>query len=210
MMVTDMGGPQFIAAGNTTNTNAADAINCVPPERKHPSSNSVHEQGFRSTILFVTVCAEGRNSILANGEMLKIILNAWANAQNWLVGRYVIMPDHIHFFCAPSTYPAPDFHRWMKQWKSLATIAWRKMGGPQFIAAGKMANTNDADAMNCVPPKRLPSLFQRNCWDTQMRTGAQYEEKWQYVRNNPVRKGLAANADDWPYQGVVHDLPWHD
>ena len=197
----DAGGPQFIAAGNAADA-GTDAMNCVPPERKHPSRNSVHEQGFRSTILFVTVCVGGRNYILANCEMLTIILNAWANAQDWLVGRYVIMPDHIHFFCAPSKYPAPDFHRWMKQWKSLA-----KSGGPQSIAAGSVAGT---DAMNCVPPKRLPPLFQRNCWDTQMRTRAQYEEKWQYVRNNPVRKSLVETADDWVYQGVVHVLPWHD
>ena len=207
-----VGGPQFIAADNNADT--PDAMNCVPPLRKHPSRNSVHEQGFRSTILYVTVCTEGRNPILAGKDMVNIILSAWANAQNWIIGRYVIMPDHIHFFCAPATYPAPDFHRWMKQWKSLAAIAWRKAdnaqftGGPQFIAADNDADT--PDAMNCVPPKRNPPLFQRNCWDTQMRTGEQYEEKWQYVRNNPVRMGLAENADDWPYQGVVNDLSWHD
>ena len=171
-----------------------------PPERKHPSYNSVHEQGFRSTILFVTVCVERRNPILADEGMQKIILDTWEAAQNWLVGRYVIMPDHIHFFCAPSTYPAPDFHRWMKYWKRLAQQAFANMGGrvsPRAAAAG-----------DSRPP--AVKLWQDGCWDTQMRTGAQCEEKWQYVRNNPVRKGLSENADDWSYQGVVHDLPWHD
>ena len=163
-----------------------------PPVRKHPSRNSVHEQGFRSTILFVTVCTEGRIPILADKKMLDIILSAWENAQNWIVGRYVIMPDHIHFFCAPATYPAPDFHRWIKYWKRLAQQA--------FAAMAARGDTR--------PP--TVKLWQDGCWDTQMRTGAQYEEKWQYVRNNPVRKGLVGDADYWAYQGAVHDLPWHD
>ena len=160
-----------------------------PPVRKHPSHNSVHEQGFRSTILFVTVCAESRNAILAHEWMLKIILEAWENAQNWLVGRYVMMPDHIHFFCAPATYPVSDFHGWMKYWKRLAQQAFAARGDTR-------------------PPGA--KLWQDGCWDTQMRTGMQYEEKWQYVRNNPVRKGLVTTSDDWQYQGVLRDLSWHD
>lgn len=160
-----------------------------PPVRKHPSHNSVHEQGFRSTILFVTVCAESRNAILANEWMSKNIVDAWENAQNWLVGRYVIMPDHIHFFCAPATYPVSDFHGWMKYWKRLAQQAFAARGDTR-------------------PPGA--KLWQDGCWDTQMRTGMQYEEKWQYVRNNPVRKGLVTTADDWQYQGVLRDLSWHD
>ena len=168
------------------------------PVRKHPSHNSVFEQGFRSTILFVTVCADGRKPILANEWMLKNILDSWENAQNWHVGRYVIMPDHIHFFCAPAKFPVPDFHRWMKYWKRLAQQAF----------AAREDTRPPAAAEDSRPP--VVKLWQDGCWDTQMRTGAQYEEKWEYVRNNPVRKGLIANADDWLYQGVVHYLPWHD
>ena len=34
-----------------------------------------------------------------------------------------------------------------------------------------------------------------------MRDDESYTEKWIYVRENPVRAGLVARADDWPYQG---------
>ena len=34
-------------------------------------------------------------------------------------------------------------------------------------------------------------------WDTQIRTGNQYDEKWLYIRQNPVRRGLVKVADDW-------------
>ena len=45
-------------------------------------------------------------------------------------------------------------------------------------------------------------------WDTRLRRSESYQEKWQYVRENPVRKGLVENADDWPYQGMLNVLPW--
>ena len=69
---------------------------------------------------------------------------------------------------------------------------------------------NRADARERVPPVRNPPLFQRDCWDRQLRTGEIYTQKWEYVRNNPVRKGLVANADGWPYQGRMNILEWHE
>ena len=99
---------------------------CEPPllpARHHPSTNSVHTISFRSTILFVTICTEGKKPILASPEMVAIIVSAWAHADKWVVGQYVIMPDHIHFFCSPATYPPYDFHKWIAYWKRLTTQA---------------------------------------------------------------------------------------
>lgn len=33
-------------------------------------------------------------------------------------------------------------------------------------------------------------LWQQDYWDRQLRSGESYAEKWNYVRNNPVRHGL--------------------
>ena len=54
------------------------------------------------------------------------------------------------------------------------------------------------------------TIFQRDQWDTQLRAGDSYAIKWEYIRNNPVRKGLVVHADDWPYQGELNILRWHD
>jgi putative transposase len=56
-------------------------------------------------------------------------------------------------------------------------------------------------------PAELP-LWQRHFWDTQLRKGESYDEKWQYVVENPVRAGLAKRSEDWPYQGELNTLPW--
>jgi len=41
-----------------------------------------------------------------------------------------------------------------------------------------------------------------------IRDSDDYEKKWEYVRNNPVRHGHVSNPDDWPFQGEIFYLPW--
>jgi putative transposase len=111
-----------------------------------------------------------------------VIVDAWQKANVWLVGRYVIMPDHIHLFCAPNTFPMKPLQQWVKYWKSLASLSWPR-------------------------PNNHP-LWQRDSWDTQLRRHESYDSKWEYVINNPVRAGLVKEPDDWPFQGALNVLRW--
>ncbi|MBP5231846.1 MAG: transposase [Planctomycetes bacterium] len=169
-------------------------------ERKTPSKNSVKYQASdnRAVILFVTICTNGRAPFLANQEAFDCIVAAFRQASYWLVGKFVVMPDHIHFFCAPGTWPPYDFHKWMAFLKSAISrsFPWRRQVDEWNQSKRCGASTRH--------------LFQVQCWDTQLRLGDSYGQKWEYVRNNPVRKGLAAVPDDWPYQGELNVLTWHD
>jgi len=142
---------------------------------------SALEAHNRPILVFVTACTAKRRKILASASAHETIIAAWNAASTWLVGRYVIMPDHIHFFCAPNAIDAPSLERWMRFWKSLAT---RGLGA------------------------KAATIWQRNHWDRQLRSGESYGEKWEYVRSNPVRHGYVANADEWPYQGELNGLRW--
>jgi len=53
-------------------------------------------------------------------------------------------------------------------------------------------------------------IWQREYWDRQLRRSESYAEKWQYVRNNPIRHGYVRRAEDWPYQGELNSLELHD
>jgi len=50
---------------------------------------------------------------------------------------------------------------------------------------------------------RSSRLWQPGFFDHILRTTESYAEKWNYVRENPVRAGLVKNANDWPYQGEI-------
>jgi putative transposase len=90
------------------------------------------------------------------------------------------MPDHVHFFCAPGIPDFPPVRRWVGYWK-------------------RMVGENEP---------RLKSVFLADCWDTQMRNCAHYEEILSYVLRNPERKGLVSNGEAWPFQGKIFDLAW--
>ena len=155
------------------------------PTRERPSRNSVLTPlDNRSVLLFVTVNTNHRQRVFDHPAAVDCLLSAWRNARDWLVGRYMVMPDHVHLLCAPGRNPMPDFHRWMHFWKSLA-------------------------ARTFPLPHSLP-LWQRQCWDTQIRQGEPFSEKWEYIRANPVRKGLVTRSEDWTYQGTLFHLAWHD
>jgi putative transposase len=130
-------------------------------------------------VLHVTICTVDRQKILASPEVQAVLVDAWRNATQWLVGRYMVMPDHVHVFCVPGGADYPPIRKWAGYWKRLVG-------------------------------KRCPGLvgaFQENCWDTQMRSREQYDEKVGYMLNNPVRAGLVGACEEWPFQGKVHDVP---
>ena len=40
-------------------------------------------------------------------------------------------------------------------------------------------------------------------FDHLLRSEESYAQKWDYVRENPVRAGLVKNVEDWPYAGEL-------
>jgi REP-associated tyrosine transposase len=142
----------------------------------------IDERRDRAAIVFITVCSEKRKTILARSDVHELLIDAWRQADGWLVGRYVIMPDHIHLFCAPGGLDAPELKRWVQYWKTMASRTWPR-------------------------PDEHP-IWQKSFWDTQLRHGESYSSKWDYVRMNPIRAGLCVAPDDWPFQGEMKVLPW--
>lgn len=51
-----------------------------------------------------------------------------------------------------------------------------------------------------------PPIWQADTFDHILRSADSYAEKWEYVRQNPVRKGLVARFGEWPWQGEINVL----
>lgn len=141
----------------------------------------LHDSDGLAIIVFVTVNTDRRKAILANPAAHGILLDSWRAADAWLVGRYVVLPDHIHLFCSPVDSNV-SLKAWVKFWKGVASRHW--------------------------PRREDQPIWQPDFWDTQLRRGESYMEKWSYVLQNPVRKGLVKVPEDWPYAGELNALPW--
>ena len=58
----------------------------------------------KEPVFFITTGTHQRQPILANAKIVSILVEEWTQAlqlHGWAVGRYVVMPNHVHFFCAP-------------------------------------------------------------------------------------------------------------
>ena len=201
------------------------------PKRRRPAHPAPVERFNEPVIVQVNVCTKDRRPVLACEDGHRLCRDVWSAADSWCVGKYLVMPDHIHLFCAPGRVPMPSLCRWVEYWKSRIAAQWPSAGNPGGSAVGvggtgsfpSIGNLGTDDTEVVPPDARggtgsVPSvgnagnvafkLWQRDFWDTQMRSREQYEEKLAYVRLNPVRKGLARTAEDWPYQGRLFPIGW--
>jgi REP element-mobilizing transposase RayT len=52
-------------------------------------------------------------------------------------------------------------------------------------------------------PREREQIWEEGFFDHVLRSNESYSQKWNYVRENPVRAGLVKSAADWPYQGEI-------
>lgn len=88
------------------------------PARRHPAHPPPVRRHNTPVILHVTVCMTDRRPLLLARDAVHDALHtAWDDAQAWVVGYYLVMPDHIHLFCAPGDHAPPTVKAWTKYWK---------------------------------------------------------------------------------------------
>lgn len=161
---------------------------------------------------FVTACTEDRKPILANAEVhqdFREFCEAGLTRGVFL-GKYVLMPDHLHLFVAfGEEYKSALIER-----RKTAVIDSRYSGEPvaavcdrrlsplsEWMKSLKNALSKTLRGINVPAPH-----WQKGFFDHVMRSEESYSEKWLYVAENPVRKKLTARLEDWPYQGEIYPL----
>ncbi|MEO6875099.1 MAG: transposase [Opitutaceae bacterium] len=137
-----------------------------------------------SPVYFLTACTAHRHKILAKPLAASILTQSWHAApkiHGWVVGRYVVMPDHVHFFAA-ARRDAKVLSAFMRDWKR-----W---------TARKIVESEQIN----------PPIWQVEFFDHVLRSARSYSLKWDYIRENPVRAGLVASAETWSYAGECVSL----
>ena len=135
-------------------------------------------QAYAPPLYFVTICTIHRRKIdrlvIAHEAFSKYAIRAMEEF-NVAVGRYVVMPDHIHLFIRSDE--EFDLGKWINGLKRAISVA--------------------LGATNKWP------LWQPGFFDHVLRNSESFEKKWTYVQENPVRAGLVPCSDEWRYQGEI-------
>jgi REP element-mobilizing transposase RayT len=132
-------------------------------------------QNYAAPVYFITFNTYRRRYILATEEVHHrfIAFSEQAITHGAAIGRYVIMPDHIHLF--------------------MRIVSDRPIG-----ITVRLLKRSLSAAIETNPPHWQPGFF-----DHLLRHGESYAEKWEYVRQNPVRAGLVHEPEKWPHQGQI-------
>jgi putative transposase len=187
---------------------------------EHKHLNRLTSIWITNPVFFITTCTYQRAPILANEMVANILIEEWKNAldrHGWMVGRYVIMPDHVHFFCAPvvTGITDPGYNSRMpgksgitdpgyKKTKDLSGFMqqWKQWTSKRIIREIQI----DRGSGDLMRHQYQPPIWQAEFFDHLLRSEESYDQKWDYVWKNPMRKGLVKSSDEWPWQGEIYLL----
>jgi len=140
-------------------------------------------------VYFVTFNTHTRAALLTTPEVHKFFFEYCRRAVEFRigVGRYVLMPDHIHLFVCFGTGCTSTLGAWVKGLeRELDRV---------LLSTGHQAVQ--------LPGQKLSSFWQPGFNDHVLRNDESYAQKWEYVFQNPVRAGLVSRTEEWPYAGEI-------
>jgi len=149
------------------------------PQRKHLTRLPVWLPLDKSVVYFVTACCAQRRAVFVNDRAVQTAVESLQRVEErlgWRVEKVCFMPDHVHLLLSPLRDREQSLSQFMQRWKTSSTL---RLGG---------------------------EIWQREFFDHLLRSDEKLEEKWNYVRENPVRAGLCANPDAYPYSGTPAEM----
>ena len=135
-------------------------------------------------VYFLTIGAYQRREFFCQDDLNECVLDALAGqaaTSECRVFTYCLMPNHLHFLVSPERDGA-----------SVLT----------FVDRFKGKSTNRSWSSG-----HQGKLWEPRCYDHIVRKDEDLAEIARYILENPVRKGLCACAEAWPWSGQMNPLP---
>ena len=130
----------------------------------------------RGDPFFLTICTQGRAPVII-GEVRELIAGFLRRQSADNAGAafgWVLMPDHVHVLL----HGASDAVQWVRGFKSAVTSTLRRKNVTGFA-------------------------WQRSFHDRGIRKNDRLDDVALYLLENPVRAGLCAWFDQWPWSYVA-------
>ena len=138
--------------------------------------------------------------VLREAGNAQAVIDAWKHHEGvaYHLHAWVVMPNHVHVLVEPLAG------------KPIGEIiaAWKSVSTRRILAAG--SKPGSATALGRNPPACRPSirvaakrqLWQPDYWDRYIRNERHYRAVIEYIHQNPVKAGLVAKAEEWPWSSA--------
>jgi REP element-mobilizing transposase RayT len=127
---------------------------------------------------FVTTNTHERRSLFANDNAARVIvrnLGFYRDRGDFALHAWVIMPDHLHLVITPQARQLSDVMRNLKSYTARELI----------------------ESLKIAPP-----IWQSRFHDRSARDDRQLVASIEYIHSNPVKAGLAAQAQDFAFSSA--------
>ena len=149
-------------------------------------SNSPHQRNLRKgrfsekgKAYSLTKCTAPEVSLTNNSHIANLLIETffWMDSQKrFSPGAFVIMPDHYHIVMT------------LNEQNTLSAVM-------KSISSFTSREINKALG-------RTGQLWKKGYYDRAIRKTEDIKEIFDYIHNNPVRKGLVDHPEEWPYSSM--------
>jgi len=149
-----------------------------PVQNFHCTKRNLPHWQLPGRIYFITWrCLTGITLSSAERSITLDALRHWHGIK-WQLYAAVVMPDHVHALARPLSRPTGGAFNLAEILHSIKRFSARKINQGRGVQG---------------------SLWQDERFDRIVRDEAEFLEKWQYIRNNPVKAGLAIITEEYPW-----------
>jgi putative transposase len=152
-------------------------------EKRRVAIEHFLDAGHGSCVLREARCAEAVLAAWRHFDGVQYRLHAW-----------VVMPNHVHILVEP--LGAHGIGKIVGAWKSVSA---RAIFGASATAPGRTLRERATEGGR-APKKR--HVWQEDYWDRFIRNEGHYTATVDYIHNNPVKAGLCARPEDWPWSSI--------
>ena len=129
-------------------------------------------------VYFITWrCQKGRCLSCEERTVTLSAIRYW-DTNKWTVYAAVVLPDHVHVLAQPLPKQEGGVYNLTEILHSVKSFSSQKI------------NQQRGDQ---------GSLWQTESFDRIVRDEAEFLEKWQYIRNNPIKIDLAQSSEEYPW-----------
>lgn len=127
---------------------------------------------------FVTFVTWDRLELIP--EARKVVLDAckFFHNQRYQLFTAVIMPDHVHLLIQPFLKSETEFWSIGSILHSIKSYSAKQI--PQVM-------------------RHIGKVWQDGRYDELIRNEKEFQNKWEYIRGNPVKAGLSKTPEDYPF-----------
>ncbi len=111
---------------------------------------------------------------------------------------YVVMPEHVHLLVSE-----PETGLLATALQALKISVARQAKDPHLLKDPHLPTAGRCGAPN-VKHRGTGPFWQKRYYDHNVRSHQSFDEKLHYIHRNPVKRGLVANPEEWPWSSFRH------